>query len=114
MLMLGQCRRLARQCRHYWTSTEPKKIIFSGIQPTGVPHLGNYLGAMKTWATLQYSIPESSSIYWCIVDLHSMTVPYDCDVFRQQRDEMWCALFAVGIVLHRCTVFEQSTVGQIY
>lgn len=108
--MLGRCLRLSRQCRHYTTSANPQKIVFSGIQPTGVPHLGNYLGAMKNWVDLQYSLPKESTIYYCIVDLHAITVPYDPTTLRQDRDEMWCALYSVGIDMQRCIVFEQSAV----
>ncbi len=49
------------------------KRIFSGIQPTGSPHIGNYLGALKNWAKIQY---DYDSIY-CIVDLHAVTVYQD-------------------------------------
>jgi tryptophanyl-tRNA synthetase len=106
--MLGRCLRLTRQCRHYSTITGQSKIVFSGIQPTGIPHLGNYLGALKNWVGLQSSL--QSTIYYCIVDLHAITVPYDCDILRKDREEMWYVLHAVGIDMQRCTVFEQSAV----
>ena len=51
------------------------KRILSGIQPTGCPHLGNYLGALKNWVRLQEA-PNTEVIY-SVVDLHAMTVPYD-------------------------------------
>jgi tryptophanyl-tRNA synthetase len=109
--MLGRCLRLTRQCRHYSAATEQKRVIFSGIQPTGIPHLGNYLGALKNWVALQSSVqPTMSTIYYCIVDLHAITVPYECDVLRREREEMWYILYAVGIDMQRCTVFEQSAV----
>jgi len=113
--MRGQCLRLARQCRYYSTATEQKKIIFSGIQPTGIPHLGNYLGALKNWVGLQSSLPPTAAtIYYCVVDLHAITVPYDCEVLRRERDEMWYVLHAVGIDMQRSTVFEQSAVNGLY
>ena len=109
--MLGRCLRLARQCRHYSTAIEQKRIVFSGIQPTGIPHLGNYLGALKNWVALQSAVqPTTSTIYYCIVDLHAITAPYDSDVLRKEREEMWYVLYAVGIDMQRCTVFEQSAV----
>ena len=110
-LMLRRCLRLTRQCRRYSTATEQKRIVFSGIQPTGIPHLGNYLGALKNWVELQSSVqPTISTIYYCIVDLHAITVPYERDVLRKERDEMWYVLYAVGMDMERCTVFEQSAV----
>lgn len=51
-----------------------------------------------------------STIYYCIVDLHAITVPYDCNVLRKEREEMWYVLHAVGIDMQRCIVFEQSAV----
>ena len=51
-----------------------------------------------------------STIYYCIVDLHAITVPYNCEVLRRERDEMWDVLHAVGIDMQRSTVFEQSAV----
>jgi len=94
------------------TSPSPKQqIIFSGIQPTGIPHLGNYLGALKNWVSLQSTLPSTSQILYSIVDLHAITVPYDPITLRSDREEMWCVLYAVGIDMHRCTVFEQSSVS---
>ena len=55
-----------------------KKRVFSGIQPTGVPHIGNYLGALKNWAAIQ---DEYECIY-CIVDLHAVTVYQEPLVLR--------------------------------
>ncbi|MEJ2722800.1 MAG: tryptophan--tRNA ligase, partial [bacterium] len=49
--------------------------ILSGIQPTGKLHLGNYLGALKNWVALQDEFPQAC--YYCIVDLHAITAPYD-------------------------------------
>jgi tryptophanyl-tRNA synthetase len=98
--------RLRQQCRLY--STIPPRVIFSGIQPTGTPHLGNYLGALKNWVTLQ-SLP-STTIYYSIVDLHAITAPYNPSQLRLDRDEMWFILHAIGIDFRRCVVFEQSAV----
>jgi tryptophanyl-tRNA synthetase len=82
-------------------------IVFSGIQPTGVPHLGNYLGALRNWASLQR---WETKIFLSVVDLHAITVPYDPVKLRKERDEMWSILYAVGIDLERSVVFEQSAV----
>jgi tryptophanyl-tRNA synthetase len=114
-LMLSRC--LARtkaqpHCRLYsiLSSGTQHPIIFSGIQPTGTPHLGNYLGAMKNWANLQAELPESATIIYSIVDLHAITVPYDRESLGRNREEMWRVLYAVGIDMDRCVVFEQSAV----
>lgn len=52
-----------------------------------------------------------SAIFYSIVDLHAITVPYDPTSLRKDRDEMWCVLHAVGIDMQRCIVFEQSAVA---
>jgi len=87
-----------------------KPIIFSGIQPTGVPHLGNYLGALKNWVRLQDTADKAAAIFFSVVDLHAITVPVDPETLRRERDEMWCSLYAVGVDMERCIVFEQSAV----
>ena len=60
------------------------KTILSGIQPSGSIHLGNYLGALKQWVALQ----EDNTVYYCIVDLHALTVPYEPERLRE-RIEPW-------------------------
>lgn len=100
------------QCRHFYSVNDSQeKIIFSGIQPTGIPHLGNYLGALKNWVALESSLLSSAKIFYSIVDLHAMTIPYDRNALRQGREDMWCVLHAAGIDMERCTVFEQSAVS---
>ena len=51
--------------------------MVSGIQPTGVPHLGNYLGALRKWVTLQDSAPAGSQLLYFLADLHAITVPHN-------------------------------------
>jgi tryptophanyl-tRNA synthetase len=97
--------------RSYAMTTPEKKIVFSGIQPTGTPHLGNYLGALKNWVSLQHTFPPDSDIFYCIVDMHAITIPYNPSTLRNHTHEMWCVLHAVGIDMQRCTVFEQSAVS---
>jgi tryptophanyl-tRNA synthetase len=87
-----------------------KKVIFSGIQPTGIPHLGNYLGALKQWKQLQEISDPSTELMYCIVDLHAITVPrLRCDLSKSRRD-MLAALLAIGLDPKRSTIFYQSTV----
>jgi len=82
--------------------------IFSGIQPSGELHIGNYLGAVKNWAKLQY---EHESII-CIVDYHAITVPYDPAQLRARRAEMALSLLAAGIDPKAATLFVQSQVPE--
>ena len=82
--------------------------IFSGIQPTGELHIGNYLGAVKNWVKLQY---EHDSIF-CIVDYHAITIPYEPDQLPQRRDELALGLLAAGIDPNRASLFVQSQVPE--
>src|SRR5262245_34975155 len=82
--------------------------IFSGIQPSGELHIGNYLGAVKNWAQLQH---EVESIY-CVVDYHAITQPYDAGTFKQRPHEMRASLLAAGLDPNVCTVFIQSHVPE--
>jgi tryptophanyl-tRNA synthetase len=80
--------------------------VFSGIQPTGVPHLGNYLGAFRHWVALQ----EDHDAFYCIVDLHAMTLPWDPAALRRGTLEVAASLLACGIDPARSVVFVQSDV----
>lgn len=84
------------------------KRIFSGIQPTGIPHLGNYLGAIESWVRLQ---DEHDSVLYSIADLHSVTVPQDPAVLRQSILDMTAALLACGINPEKSILFQQSQVS---
>ncbi len=86
----------------------PKNRIFSGIQPTGNLHLGNYLGAIRNWVALQ---EDFESIY-CVVDLHAITVPQDPAQLRQSTREVTASLVAAGISPERSILFNQSRVPQ--
>ncbi|EEH22922.2 tryptophan-tRNA ligase [Paracoccidioides brasiliensis Pb03] len=91
--------------------TSGGRIIFSGIQPTGVPHLGNYLGALQQWVRLQNEALHSTKLIFSIVDLHALTVPQDPTILGQCRKQMLAALIAVGIDPRRSTIFFQSAVS---
>ena len=82
--------------------------IFSGIQPSGELHIGNYLGAVKNWVKLQH---EYESII-CIVDYHAITIAYDPQTLRERRREMAFSLLAAGIDPNVATLFVQSQVPQ--
>ncbi|KAI5259425.1 putative tryptophanyl-tRNA synthetase [Aureobasidium subglaciale] len=87
------------------------RVIFSGIQPTGVPHLGNYLGAMQQWVRLQNEASANTSLIYSVVDLHAITVYQDPNALRTSKREMLAALLAVGLDPQKCTIFYQSDVG---
>jgi tryptophanyl-tRNA synthetase len=80
--------------------------IFSGIQPTGNLHLGNYLGAIRNWVTLQ----ADYECIFCIVDLHALTLPIEPDELRGATREVTAAYIAAGIDPERCIIFNQSAV----
>jgi tryptophanyl-tRNA synthetase len=82
--------------------------IFSGIQPSGELHIGNYLGAVKNWVELQHTY---EAIY-CIVDYHAITGNYDPAELRKRRREMAVGLLASGIDTAKCTLFVQSMVPE--
>ncbi|CAG8540629.1 14305_t:CDS:2 [Funneliformis mosseae] len=89
-----------------------QKITFSGIQPTGTPHLGNYLGAIKNWVTLQKNKSETELILYSIVDLHALTIiPRDAKLLQKSKIEMTIILMACGIDPKKCLIFEQSKVS---
>lgn len=83
-----------------------KKRSFSGIQPTGNIHIGNYLAAIRPWVISQ---AESDAIF-CIVDLHAITVPQDARTLKAKTREVAGLLFAAGIDPNRSAVFIQSDV----
>jgi tryptophanyl-tRNA synthetase len=84
-----------------------KQRVFSGIQPSGTSHLGTYLGALKNWVAVQ----EQYDSYFCIVDLHAITVPQDPKVLRSNVREMAAIFIAVGLNPERSVIFRQSRVS---
>ena len=80
--------------------------IFSGIQPTGAKHFGNYSGGFRQYAATQ----EQGDAFFCIVDLHSITVDYDPADLRDRTLDLAALLFATGLDPERSTVFAQSHV----
>jgi tryptophanyl-tRNA synthetase len=83
--------------------------VLSGIQPTADSfHLGNYLGALRQWVALQ----DSYDAFYCVVDLHAITVPQDPVVLRRRTRIAAAQLFGAGLDPDRCTVFVQSHVPE--
>jgi tryptophanyl-tRNA synthetase len=81
--------------------------IFSGIQPTGDKTLGNYIGGFRQYAVTQ----EQGEAFFCIVDLHSITVEYDPDDLRERTLDLYAMLVATGLDPERSTIFAQSHVA---
>jgi tryptophanyl-tRNA synthetase len=82
--------------------------IFSGIQPTGEIHIGNYVGAIRNWAQL---IDRYECIY-CVVDYHAITIEYEVESLQQRILDTATILVACGLTPDRCTVFVQSHVPE--
>src|SRR5918995_2420473 len=85
-----------------------KPLVFSGVQPTGNLHLGNYLGAIKRFVSLQ----DSHDCIYCVVDMHAITVPQNPRDLTRQIREVAAAFLAAGIDPKRHIVFNQSQVPQ--
>ena len=87
--------------------TRPR--VLSGIQPTSDSfHLGNYLGALQNWVALQ----DEFDAFYCVVDLHAITVDWDPKVLRQRTRLSAAQLLAIGLDPDRCTLFIQSHVPE--
>jgi tryptophanyl-tRNA synthetase len=82
--------------------------IFSGIQPSGSLHIGNYLGAVKNWADLQHKYES----FFCVVDYHAITLPYEPADLRARTADMALSLLAAGLDPTKCTLFVQSMVPE--
>lgn len=87
-----------------------KPRVFSGIQPTGQLHIGNYLGAVRTWRAQVEEAKEETM--FCIVDAHAITVPYEAKELRQRIDEFALDLVACGLNPEKTTLFVQSDVRE--
>ena len=84
-----------------------KKRVLSGIQPTHDSfHLGNYLGALKQWVEMQ----ENHDAFYCVVDLHALTVETDPKLLKKRTLLSAAQLIAIGLDPNKCTLFVQSHV----
>ncbi len=81
--------------------------IFSGVQPTGKLHIGNYLGAIKHWKELQ----DKGNCFFCIVDLHALTTPYEKSKMKENILEKLSVYLASGIDPEKSVIFQQSSVS---
>jgi tryptophanyl-tRNA synthetase len=87
----------------------PRSVVFSGIQPTGSIHIGNYFGAIKQWVSGQDDDAEN---IFCLVDMHALTIPQDPDALRAQILETAIVLIAAGIDQAKSRLFLQSHVRE--
>jgi tryptophanyl-tRNA synthetase len=85
--------------------------IFSGIQPTGAKHLGNYAGGFRQYVATQDQQEKPGDAFFCIVDLHSISVEYDPDELRERSLDLLALLVATGLDPERSTIFAQSQVS---
>lgn len=85
-----------------------KKIVFSGIQPTGKIHIGNYFGAVKNWVDMQ----DNYDNIFCVVNSHAITIKQDSNELRQNTLNLACMLLACGINPKRSKLFIQSKVNE--
>lgn len=85
-----------------------KDLVFSGVQPTSALHLGNYIGALKQWVEMQ----KNHRCFFCIVDLHAITVPQDPKELRRNILDVAAAYLAVGIDPKRSHIYVQSEVPE--
>src|SRR3989304_1539667 len=96
--------RISGGCSGYTSSTMPPDRVFSGIQPSGVLHPGQYLGAIGNYIALQ----ERYEAIYCIVDYHALTSTHDPETIRRNTAQMALALLAMGLDPERATLFVQS------
>jgi tryptophanyl-tRNA synthetase len=90
--------------------TPPRARVFSGVQPSGELHIGNWLGAVRTWAA--QVAEQKEDLFFCIVDAHAITVDYEPAELRARIDGMARDLVACGLDPERCTLFVQSDVRE--
>ncbi|GAM88432.1 hypothetical protein ANO11243_064650 [Dothideomycetidae sp. 11243] len=110
MLSIVPGRRSLYRCASTLAANPAGKTVFSGIQPTGVPHLGNYLGALQRWVRLQDEEDENTNLLFSVVDLHAITLPQDAAALKKSRNETFATLLAIGLRPERCAMFFQSMV----
>ncbi|TFK45526.1 tryptophanyl-tRNA synthetase [Heliocybe sulcata] len=84
------------------------RTYFSGIQPTGVPHLGNYLGALRNWVKLQREAKPNDTLYFSVVGWHALTLPQDRNALLKAQTDMVALLLAVGLDPERSIIFHQN------
>ncbi|KXN80724.1 Tryptophan--tRNA ligase, mitochondrial [Leucoagaricus sp. SymC.cos] len=106
-LVLHSARALGRRSIH------SKHVVLSGIQPTCVPHLGNYLGAVSNWVKLQETADPQDGLLFMIVGWHALTLPQDPKRLAAERWDMLATLLAIGLDPKRSIIFHQDHVHHV-
>lgn len=86
------------------------KIVLTGIKPTGMPHIGNYLGAFKP----SIDLSQNHKTFMFIADLHALNAVHDAKVVKQHSYEAAAFMIAMGVNLENTALFRQSDVNEIY
>ncbi|KAG6916902.1 hypothetical protein DXG01_004735 [Tephrocybe rancida] len=107
-LPIGFSRTTRRALSSSSISRAQGRVIFSGIQPTGVPHLGNYLGALSNWVKLQKEAAPEDELLFSIVGWHALTLPQDPDALALSRRDLLATLLAIGLDPKRSVLFHQD------
>ncbi|XP_043225655.1 tryptophan--tRNA ligase, mitochondrial-like isoform X2 [Amphibalanus amphitrite] len=101
--------RKSKAFRYFSASADPPAVVFSGVQPTGTLHLGNYFGAVQQWVDLQNT---DKQLIFCIVDLHALTTPQSRAELGRRITGLTAGLLACGLDPARATLFLQSAVPE--
>ncbi|KAI5117410.1 hypothetical protein M0805_004632, partial [Coniferiporia weirii] len=86
------------------------RVVFSGIQPTGVPHtqIGNYLGALQNWVKMQRDAGPQDQLIFSVVGWHALTLPQNPQTLLEARNDMFATLIAIGLDPERAIIFHQD------
>ncbi|EJD06228.1 tryptophanyl-tRNA synthetase [Fomitiporia mediterranea MF3/22] len=105
---LLRCRTCARRYINSASKCNKPKVIFSGIQPTGVPHIGNYLGALKNWVKMQQEARPEDQLIFSVVGWHALTLPQDPKKLLEAKNDIFATLIAIGLDPQRSIIFHQD------
>ncbi|KAK0458605.1 uncharacterized protein EV420DRAFT_1543381 [Desarmillaria tabescens] len=104
------------RCRNFATSSvahndvkSKNRVVLSGIQPTGVPHLGNYFGALANWVKLQREAESDDVLLYMVASWHALTLPQDPVQLANARNDTLAVLLAIGLDPKRSIIFHQDT-----
>lgn len=86
------------------------RVVLSGIQPSGTPHIGNLLGALRPWNSLVQRLPATSTALFEVADLHALDIHHASRDMRLRRRKTLAAILATGLDPERCIMFYQSSV----
>ncbi|KIY68792.1 tryptophanyl-tRNA synthetase [Cylindrobasidium torrendii FP15055 ss-10] len=105
---LPSCASALRKAYSTAPATANKRVILSGIQPTGTPHLGNYFGALTNWVHMQNTAGPEDVMLYAVVGWHALTLPQNPDALRAARNDMLAVLLAIGLDPKKSIIFHQD------